>query len=141
MAKNNKQKMQEKYMEYQMIEQQVQLAHKQVEQIETQTLDLKSVISYLDDISKTEEGTEILVPVASGVFLKAEIKDNKEMIVNVGSDTAVKKTISEVKDMLARQEKELKNFEVELASQMQKLALKSAELEKDIEKLSGESKE
>ena len=95
-------------------------------------MELENVISSLDDISKTKEGTEILVPIASGVFLKAVVKDTHDLIVNVGGSTAVKKTIPEVKKMLERQGNELKDFEEELAKQLQKIALKSSAIGKEL---------
>ena len=49
----------------------------------------------LDDLKTTKTGTEILVPMASGIFIKAELKDNKELAINVGADTVVKKNIEE----------------------------------------------
>ena len=89
----------------------------------------------IDDLAAAKPGTEMLVPISSGIFVKGQIKDNKELTVNVGADTAVKKTIPETKKLIQQQLVEIKNFQKELNLNLQKLSLKAQETQKELSKL------
>lgn len=128
-------KAQEKYIELQMLSQQMQQVQKQLQLLEQQMLELNSTKDGLDELAKTKEETEILVPISSGIFVKAKVKDNKTLTVNVGSNVAVEKTVPETKSLIEEQLTEIKNFQQELAMNLQRLALKGKEIEQEISKL------
>ncbi len=88
----DKKQIQEKYMQMQLIEQQMQQIQKQLQLLENQLQELNLTLQALDDLKNTKPGTDILVPIASGIFFKAELKDNEELALNVGADTVVKKS-------------------------------------------------
>ena len=132
---NNKEEIQQKNMELHLIEQQMQQVQKQLQLLEQQLHDLNNILEAIGDISKSKPGTEILVPMSSGIFIKAGIKDNKDFIVNVGSDVAVKKSAEETKKLIKEQETEIKKFQQELKANLEKLASKAAEIEKELSEL------
>ena len=99
----SKEELQNKYMQYQMIDQQMKQIQQQVQVIEKQLVDLAVTRQAMDDLEKTNVGSEILVPVSNGIFTKAELKDNKKLILNVGSNTAVEKSIPETKKLIDNQ--------------------------------------
>ena len=126
---------QQKYMELQMLGQQMQHIQKQLNMIEQQTLELDSTKESIETISKTKPGTELLVPISQGIFLKTQLKDTTELTVNVGADVAVKKTIQESKKLVTDQLVEITKFQRELSDNLEKLATKAQELEKELSKL------
>ena len=136
MAEDNteekKQLLQQKYMEMQMIAQQIQQIQKQVELIENQLQELTVTKEALKTIGETKEGNEILVPLASGIFIKANLKDNKDVVVNVGSGTAVKKSLDEAGKLIEEQEKELADFKEELGKNLEKLTENARSFEKEL---------
>ena len=131
-SKEKQQQMQQKYMEMQMLSQQMQQAQKQIEMVHNQINELNLTKEALDDISKTEQGTEIKVPLASGIFIKANLIDNKDVTVNVGSGTSVKKTISEAKQLIDDQLKEITDFAEQSEANLNQLAAKAQTIEKEI---------
>lgn len=86
---------------------------------------LSNTITALDQMPQTEEGTEILVPLADGIYVKATLKDNKHVIMNVGAETNVQKTFEAAAQMVKEQTIELgsmmKNLEEEHHKLMQQL--------------------
>ena len=129
----NKQKeLQQKYMELQMISQQMQQYTKQVEMLENQILDLDSTNEALSDLKKTKEGTKILSPIASGIFVQSKLEDNQEVLVNVGSNTTVKKTIDGAKELILEQKKEIVRFRTELESNIAKFTSDAKKIENEL---------
>jgi len=135
MKEENKKEIQEKYMQMQMIEQQMQQVQKQMKVIEQQTQELNLTEQALDDLKNTKTGTEILVPLASGIFVKAELKDNEELAINIGADTVVKKNVEEAKKLITEQLGEVTKMQQEFNINLEKLALSAQVLEKELQKL------
>jgi prefoldin alpha subunit len=136
MAENpNEQEMKQAYMEYQMVQQHVTQLQKQIETVQEQLQDIANVIANLDEMKKVKEGSEMLVPVANGVFMKTTLVDNKDLLVNVGGNTTVKKSFSEVGEMLVKQQKEMEEIYAQLVVQFQQLHSQSEKLEQGIQEL------
>ena len=137
-AKEAQQKrVQQKYMELQMIDQQMKQVQKQVEAIERQAMELDEVQQSLDDLAKSKQGAEMWVPISSGIFLKAKLEDNARLAVNVGSNTVVRKDIPATKAMLAEQAGEMRKFQTELVEQFEKMAERAAGLQSELQEIVG----
>ena len=126
---------QEKYMQMQLLEQQMQQIQKHLQLLENQLHELNITEQALDEIKTTKIGAEILVPMASGIFVKAELKDNKELAVNVGANTVVKKSIEEAKKLITSQVEDITNMQQNLTANFQKLTESAQMLEKELSKL------
>ena len=135
MKEENKKQLQEKYMQMQMIEQQMQQVQKQLKVIDQQIQELNLTEQALNDLKDTKIGSEILVPMASGIFVKAELKDNKELVINVGADTVVKKDVDDAKKLITDQISEVTNMQQQLNMNLEKLASSAQVLEKELQKL------
>lgn len=131
----DKKQIQEKYMQMQLIEQQMQQVQKQLKLLESQIQELNLTGQALDDLRTTKTGKEILVPMASGIFVKAELKDNKELAINVGADTVVKKNTEETKKLITNQLEEVTKMQQDLTANLEKLAGSAQMLEKELSKL------
>ena len=129
--------MQQRYLELQLYDQQMRQAQQQMQAVEQQTMEIEYVVQCLDEIMNVEAGTELFIPISSGIFLKATLVDSKEALVNVGGGTAVKKQIPEVKELLRAQIHELRRVQEELAAKMEEIARRAAVIESDVRKLTG----
>ena len=129
---DNAQLLQQKYMEMQMIEQQLRQIQQQVTAVDQQSMEIEFIVDSLENLSKVDVGTEVLVPMSSGIFVKAKLQDNKELIVNVGSNTTVNKKIPEVQNMLKEQVKEMNRAKKELSDKFAELAAKMQQLQADL---------
>jgi len=133
--KQEEKKLQEKYIEMKTIEQQMTEIQKQAQVVEQQLMELISSTQSLEDFKKTNKGDEILVPINSGIFAKAGLKDNKEFLVNVGADTVVTKDIDSTKKLMEKQVEEMRELHTKINMQMQKLALHASSVEQELKEL------
>ena len=74
----------ERYLELQVLEQQLKQVNQQLLNLDNQLLELQRIEENLNDLTKTKKNTEMLVALGGGVFSKAELKDNKSVLMNVG---------------------------------------------------------
>lgn len=104
--KDHNQKEQEMMFAQQLMQQQISEIENQINQIEAKKTDLQVVFDSISDLQK-ERGSEILVPIGSGVLAKAKLEDEKNFLVNVGANIVVKKTAKETQDAVKQQMDEL----------------------------------
>lgn len=133
----DEEKMQQKYMQFQMLQQQMEQINGHLEQLNQKNAELEISINAVKELGKTKVNNEFLAPIADGVFLKGELKDNQKLIVNVGSDVTVEKNVTEVAELLEKQKESLTEnmahadlLMKEMSSQAMKLY---QEIEKDVE--------
>jgi len=129
-------KVEDKYMELQLLQQQAEQIAEYLEKLQLQQTELDTSIEALTELQKTKVNTEILAPVANGIFLKAELKDNQKLVVNVGSEVTVEKSIPEVITLLEEQKEkiikniaEAENISLQLQEQGRKIYLEVGEAE------------
>ena len=126
------QALQQKYMEYQMMEQQFKHMQEQLEKFDQQVGEISMISQQLEELKDCKKGSDTLVPVANGIFIKGKIVDTDEVIVNVGAGVAVKKTVDETKTLLQSQGDEIENYKMQVAAQIEMMHKKKAELEKEL---------
>src|SRR3989344_727082 len=126
--KNNE----EKYMQLQMLQQQAEQITDYVEKLQMQQKELETSIEALTELQKTKVNTEILAPIANGVFLKAELKDNQNLVVNVGAEVTVEKTIPEVISLLQEQKEKISENIKEAESVFQQLQEQGRRMYQDL---------
>lgn len=131
-------KAQEMYMEFQMLEQNIKQLQKQLEAVTRQLVELAVTGNSLDDFGKIIPGKEIFVPLSSGIFAKAGIKDTAEVLVNVGANVAVKKDIPSTKKLIDRQMEEIKKIHAQMLEELQKMTSRAAQLEMQLQNLASE---
>lgn len=128
-------KLKEKYMEMQMLDQQIKQAQKQIQMIEQQVNELNNVKQNLDNIKSVDEDTEVLSSISSGIFVKAKIGKADKLLVNVGADVMVEKDIDSTKELIDQQIKEMHNVQMQTDGEMQKLAQRASSLQNELAKL------
>lgn len=132
MNKENQKKLQEKYIEFQIMDQQMKQIEKQIDAVSSQIQELAITSQSIDELSNVKTGTEIFVPLSKGIFTKAELKGSKEMLINVGSNTVVKKSVSDAKKFVEKQMEEITKVLQQLMAELQKMATKANAVEKEI---------
>lgn len=135
--KNTAEEQQQKYMEMQIISQQIKQLQRQIQILQSQISEVNIAVESFNELKNVKKGAEILVPITNGVFAKAELKDSSHLLVNVGANTVVTKTIDESKKLMEDQLNELAKFHDNLVMEIQKLSNKLEELEKDLSGMIG----
>ena len=129
----NDEQMKEKYMLFQRLQQQLEQVSQHLEMFNQQSADLDISINAVKELEKTELNTELLAPIADGIFLKGKLEDNKKLIVNVGSGTTVEKTIPEVVLLLEQQKVEVNKRLMEADEVMQALSKEAMKIYQEVE--------
>lgn len=108
----------------QMIQGMVQQIQEQLLQVESQIQEFERMIFNLEEYTKTDSDSEMLVPIANGIFVKAKSLDTQKFTINVGSETLVEKTLPEAKEMLSKQIANLQTYRDELIQELEKTNVK-----------------
>lgn len=135
---NKEKKLQELYIEFSNLDHNIKQMHKQMQILEAQLAELIMGMQSLDELKKVKAGTEILVPISSGVYAKAELKDNENLIVNVGANTTVIKGIDSTKKIIENQIEEMRKIQEQMIEEIQQLASSAAIIEKEMNKIASE---
>lgn len=130
-------KMQQKYMEMQLLDHQMKQIQQQLQHVEQQVTEAEEVGKHLEELSKGKVGSKMLVPISSGIFISATLADNQQLAVNVGSNVIVKKSMPETKEMIGNQVIDMRKMQEELAKQFEKIAHRAGELEQELQQLIG----
>src|SRR3989338_10462685 len=112
-----KEGIQKKYVELQLVAHQLEQVKNQVAALDVQSNEMGLVGIALDDFSKAKRGSNMFVTLTPGLFVKAELVEENSVLLNVGAGAMVQKTISEAKELVVDQERELKKLHDELSVQ------------------------
>ena len=133
--KPNEKRFQEIYVEFQVLSNSIQQLEKQGNALESHLMELLTTKKSLDDIEKVRPGTEILVPLSSGIYVKADIKESDRFIVNVGSNIALGKNLASTRKIIEEQIIEIKKMQENLSQELGINTAKAAELEQELNKI------
>ena len=89
----------------------------QVQELDEKTDEIATMKHALQESSELLDGQEVLVPVATGIFVPARIRPEGKVYVNVGADTLVERTPTQARRMLDNQLDELASYRESLQSQ------------------------
>jgi prefoldin alpha subunit len=128
-------KMQELYMQMNMINQQSQELQKQIQAFEETILEVGESQKSLMEISSTKDDNEVLVPIVSGIFAKAKAQDFKKFIVNVGGNIAVEKSIEKVQELLEKQLSQMQEAQHQFVDQLQKMTVQGKQVEAQLQEM------
>lgn len=125
---------QEMYMEYQMLDQSIKKMQAQLEAITNQLMEAASTNNAIDELDKIKSGREIFVPISSGIFIKATIKETSDLLVNVGAGAVVQKGRASAKKLVQTQIEEMKKIHERMVSELEKMAGRAGEIEQALQK-------
>jgi len=132
MTEEKQQRMQKAYMELQGIEQQMGQIQGQLQVVDQQVIELQNTKVAVQDLKHADISSNLWAPISQGIFVQAELKDNKKLLVNVGSDILVKKKISETKELLDSQIEEIQKAHTHLLETMQQLSTQGQAIQKEL---------
>ena len=100
---------QESKEQAELINQEIQQMQQQLNFIKQEYTELAAVSESLKNLEETTEGSEMLMPIGGGIFIKTSIKDSENILMNIGSNVVVNKSLNETNGIIENQLKELKN--------------------------------
>ncbi|MBU2639568.1 MAG: prefoldin subunit alpha [Nanoarchaeota archaeon] len=123
---------QQKMIQLQILAQQAEQIRMQLGNMEEQMDNLRRLSESLEHVEKEKLDNEMFSPLSSGVYIKTNLKDNKEVLVAVGANVFVKKSISETKDLLKEQEKKMELLLNQTKKEFENFANSAMQLEKEL---------
>jgi len=123
----NEEEIQQKYMQFQAMQQQLEQISQHLELLNQQNAELDISINAVKELSETKVDNELLAPIADGIFFKGVLKDNQKLIVTV------EKSIPEVVKLLEDQKKDVSKRMMEADSMMQDMSLQAMQLYQEVE--------
>ena len=123
----------EKFAQYQQLNEQLEQFQNFYSELVSKEADIMQVMQALDEIKTNKPGKKMLVPVASGIFLEAELKNVKEAVVNVGKDVCVRKSLDNTKEMLQKRMVEVMKHQGEVQSVIDQLTEVQTQLESELQ--------
>lgn len=127
--------LQAKFVEFKGLKEQIEQLQEYVKKTNNQIEQITEAITNIKNAHELEKGTEILVPVSNGVFIKAEVKDSKKFIVNVGSETVVEKRIEGIEKVLNTQKQEIREVQLKMVNDLDKMQDKAIKLQNEIKEM------
>ena len=128
---NKTESKQNKYVQLQMVDQQARQLQQYLQTFDQQLLEIRSVITSLNEFAKLKKGDSILAPIANGIFVKAKLEESHEVRVNVGNNTVVTKTIDNAVKMLEGQEAEINQYRSDVLAKFDELLKQAEALQKE----------
>tara|TARA_Y100000034_G_C6855813_1_gene388905 strand:- start:152 stop:535 length:384 start_codon:yes stop_codon:yes gene_type:complete len=99
---------QQKIAQFQALQQHLEQIQEHIQLLHQQNAELENSKEALAELQQEKVNSQILAPIANGIFVKGELKDNRELLVNVGGDVVVEKKVKEVIGLLEEQQQELR---------------------------------
>lgn len=130
----DQQKLQQILSQLEAYKAQSELYKQQIDAIQASIAEVKVLESTLEDIAK-KDTVETLVPIGAGSFIKAEIKNEDNVVMSLGSGVAVTKTFDEAKVTAENQKKELQDNLDKLLKDLQQITDIVAQLSPQAEAL------
>lgn len=131
----DKKKLQEKYVELQIISMQIKQLEEQLSVIDQKSAELENLRMALHKLHEIKPGTKSLVPIGSGVFASGTIEKTDEVLLNVGSGVIVSKTTHEAEESITKQLEQLEDIVLELSQNLKEYAAKAQDVEAEINEL------
>ena len=133
MSKKDIDKKNELYIEVKALDEQIRNMNMHLEKIDEQIAELNSNKIVVNKFSDLKIGDELRVPMTSGVYIKAKLKDTKKLLVNVGSGVTVEKTPDQVVKILDSQLTELVKYREQVVKNMKSLIDRIEDIQKQFE--------
>src|SRR3989338_9302754 len=136
--KQDRQELQEKYLELQVLKQQISNYVEQKQAVDEKIAELNASIAALKALPNVKKGEEMWSSLGSGTFVRSDIKDVEKVLVAIGAGIVTKETLPKAIEILESRAKELNNISEEIVKQANSLVERINELEPQFEKLAEE---
>lgn len=130
----------DRYMEYQMLVQQLQQLQENINALEKHMEELSALNDNLGSLSEAKNGSEILMPFGGGIFLRGNLVDNKNIVMNVGSGVCVDKGADDARGYINNQFEEVKDALEQMQTEAVRITSILVELQKELQSTKADKK-
>jgi len=127
---------QQKYVELQMLNQQIQQVHEQFTFLQQQLNELNTLEMSVTDLKDIKKGSEIFSSLGSGIFVNSKLENNQKVVVNIGSGVLIEKNIEDGVNLIKSQITNVNSSLEAVRNQLSKAAMYSEKLTQELNELS-----
>jgi prefoldin alpha subunit len=121
-------------------EQQAQILQRRIDLINASLQEIALTSESLDELKNIEEENEVLMPLGSGIYVKARIIERKKVIFSLGADIVADKDITGAQLSLDQRSMTLQKALQSTGQQLQQIANKMNELNRTAQALASKIK-
>lgn len=133
---DKRQELQDVLMQLDAHKQRMDAISNEINIVQSNILELNTTIQALSILNDSKAGSEILVPLGSGSFVRAELKEKDRILVGVGAGLSIEKTLDDAEKALKTRLDEVSKLLSRLQDAASDVSSKAFELNKLAEKLS-----
>ncbi|MBN2014813.1 MAG: prefoldin subunit alpha [Candidatus Altiarchaeota archaeon] len=116
-------------MEMEAYRRQAEELARQMQLVESRIIEIESTMVSLESLGGRKIGSEIMVPIGSDCFIRAELKDNENVIVGIGASVSIEETLPKAKEILKSREEKMDEALSKLQKALTEVNKKLVELE------------
>ena len=132
--KHDEEDLQHKYLEMQLLRQQIGAMVEQKQQLDQVVSEIGSTIDTLKKLESIKKGEEIWSQIGSGTFVKSDIKEVDRVLVAVGAGVVISETRDKAEKILQSRVEELEKLGSEIVGQANGYLERIKKLEPELEK-------
>lgn len=134
--KQDRQELQEKYLELQVLKQQISNYVEQKQAVDAKINELNASIEALKALPNVKKGEEMWSSLGSGTFVRSDIKDVEKVLVAIGAGVVTRETLPKAIEILESRAKELSDINDEIIRQANTMVERINQLEPEVSDLS-----
>ena len=130
----NKEDIQRRYVEFQLIDQQIKHLQQQLLVLEQQAVEMSAIHDSLEGLKDIRPKTKAFATLGQGVFVEATLDETQHVIMDVGADVRVRKTVPEAQKAVQQQLDEIKKVSDSMETQVKKLLMHAQKIQEELGK-------
>ena len=124
---------QTKMLQLEILKEQGQQMAQQKAQISMQVQELEYTQNTIKDLKNAKKGTEMMIPIGTGMYVKGKIESVDDIITAIGGKVAVGKTLDDVKEIINERLKKMKELELQIDSELKNIDSEGEKLVKELQ--------
>lgn len=137
---NRQQELQEKYIELQMLKQQVSTFVEQKQAIDEREHELNVTLDALRKLGSIKTGEEMWSSIGSGAFVRSDIKDIDKVLVAIGAGVVIKEHVPKAVEIIESRLNDINTVSQEIVKQANAMVDKINKLEPEVQRLAEEQR-
>jgi prefoldin alpha subunit len=128
-------RLEEKYSHLQDVNKEIKEFEEAISRVDKEMVDVSKAKEVLDVVENNND--YLLIPISTGVFVKAKVENKGNFLVNVGSSVVVEKDRTGVLKLLDKQITEMSRFRHKMIDGIEQSTAKARVIEEQIVELEG----
>ncbi|MEM2094148.1 MAG: prefoldin subunit alpha [Candidatus Bathyarchaeia archaeon] len=122
-------------IELQYLENAAQVLQQRINLVDAAITEIQIANSTIEGLKKESVGSEILVPIGGGSYIRAKIGDSEKLIVGIGANVAIEKSLSEAAESYKARINDLQKTRAAMEKQIDQILVEIERRRQELQKL------